>query len=206
MKTRILILLTIVSSWTTSIFGQTIEQQQKPIIFACTSVVEDDNQPLYIVDGIPQTETNFLKTIDPHEVTSIQTIKGDEALSVYGIAGKHGVVVIQTRNGKETRKVCRHGDKPFRVHCIKNTDWVIPQDIYNTLQTKVPSLTIRNNASIVSTPTIRLRGNDKPIIILDGVRVDASILNTLNPQDIESIHVAPSAAATNYFLNGYRAN
>ena len=46
-----------------------------------------------------------------------------------------------------------------------------------------------------------VRGDDNTIVVLDGVRQDISILSSLNPQDIESIKVAPSTAATNYFIN-----
>ncbi|MEM8847650.1 MAG: TonB-dependent receptor plug domain-containing protein, partial [Bacteroidota bacterium] len=95
---------------------------------------------------------------------------------------------------------------PFQVYSIKNDGWVIQQDIFNALRGRVPSLTISNINSLGSIPNFKVRGNDAPIILLDGIRVDSSILNTLNPQDIESIHVAPSAAGTNYFLNGFRMN
>ena len=51
-------------------------------------------------------------------------------------------------------------------------------------------------------PVFSIRGDTNTIVIVDGIRYDASILNAINPNDIESIKVAPSAAANNFLRNG----
>lgn len=73
-------------------------------------------------------------------------------------------------------------------------------DLYTHLS-KAPGVLISSNPNLNIVPTIRMRGDDNTIVIVDGIRYDASILNTLNPSNIESITVAPSVAASNYLLN-----
>lgn len=73
-------------------------------------------------------------------------------------------------------------------------------DLYAHLS-KVPGVSISSNTNLSKAPTIRMRGDDNTIVIVDGIRYDTSILNTLNPSDIESIIVVPSATASNYLLN-----
>ncbi|MEO0900944.1 MAG: TonB-dependent receptor plug domain-containing protein [Bacteroidota bacterium] len=206
MKTSVLIVFAVVSLWTVSSSGQTSTATEDPIRVLCASPSNAENQPLYMVDGVAVSDKEILRTINPKDVTSIDLLKGKEALEAYGKSGKNGVVIIQTQNANDSTEIKKLEKLPFQVYSLKNTGWIIQQDIYNALRAKVPSLTISNSTNLGLTPAFRIRGNDTPIILLDGVRVDASILNTLNPQDIESIHVAPSAAGTNYFLNGYRAN
>ncbi|WP_106146835.1 TonB-dependent receptor plug domain-containing protein [Flagellimonas meridianipacifica] len=206
MKTSILILFFAVSGWTASLYSQTSEKVETASLNQYTSDSNEDKQPLYVVNGIPVSDKSVVKNLDPDNVVSVDVIKGEKARALYGESGSNGVVIIQTKNTKDLKKIDEFEKLPFQVYSIKNEGWVIQQDIFNALQVKIPSLTISNNINSLSTPAIRIRGNDAPIILLDGIRVDASILNTLNPQDIEAIHVAPSAAGTNYFLNGYRTN
>ena len=206
MKTSVLIVFAVVSLWTVSSSGQTSTDTEDPIRILCAPPSNAENQPLYIIDGVPVSDKEVLRTINPKDVTSIDLLKGEEALKAHGKSGKNGVVIIQTQKANDSTEIKKLDKLPFQVYSIKNTGWVIQQDIYNALRAKVPSLTISNSTNLGLTPAFRIRGNDAPIVLLDGVRVDASILNTLNPQDIESIHVAPSAAGTNYFLNGYRPN
>nr|WP_298998502.1 TonB-dependent receptor plug domain-containing protein [uncultured Allomuricauda sp.] len=203
MKTSILIFFFAVNCWTALLHGQTSDEAESTFAITCLSTMNENNQPLYIVDGTPVTDKEIVQNIDPDDVISVDILKGEEASTLYGKSGSNGVVIIQTKNEK-THIETKLEKLPFQVYSIKNDGWVIQQDIFNALRGRVPSLTISNINSPGSIPNFGVRGNDAPIILLDGIRVDASILNTLNPQDIESIHVAPSAAGTNYFLNGFR--
>jgi len=73
------------------------------------------------------------------------------------------------------------------------------------LQGVVPGLQINNpNGSLESNPTINIRGNGTigdgssgaPLILIDGMEGD---INTINPQDIESISVLKDAAAASIY-------
>ncbi len=72
-----------------------------------------NNQPLFIVDGVPfSSDTNasgdfvdgnsgssrFLD-LDPNNIESINILKGFSAATIYGEAGKNGVILITTKGG-----------------------------------------------------------------------------------------------------------
>lgn len=56
------------------------------------------NEPLYVVDGVPTTDT---KTISPSEIESITVLKDASSAAIYGNAGANGVVLITTKQGKK---------------------------------------------------------------------------------------------------------
>ena len=72
-----------------------------------------DNQPLYVVDGIPIDNTNFgqtgewggadqgdgLTSINPEDIESITVLKGASAAALYGSRGGFGVINIVTKRG-----------------------------------------------------------------------------------------------------------
>ncbi|MCH5718674.1 TonB-dependent receptor plug domain-containing protein [Niabella hibiscisoli] len=57
-----------------------------------------NNNPLYIVDGIPSREINF---INPQDIESITVLKDAAASAIYGSRAASGVVVITTKGGKK---------------------------------------------------------------------------------------------------------
>ncbi|MCB0506244.1 MAG: SusC/RagA family TonB-linked outer membrane protein [Cyclobacteriaceae bacterium] len=73
-----------------------------------------ENQPLFIIDGIPlnnqsfQTEdqvagvaqSNRALDINPNDIESVNILKGPSASALYGIRAANGVVVITTKKGK----------------------------------------------------------------------------------------------------------
>lgn len=80
-----------------------------------------NNQPLYVVDGIPLSNPtsgqpgdtfgdinggnkdggDALSLINPDDVESITVLKGASASALYGSAGLNGVILITTKKGKE---------------------------------------------------------------------------------------------------------
>ena len=55
-----------------------------------------NNQPLYVIDGIPYEKAS-LANIDPDKIKDIKVLKDASATSLYGSRGKNGVVVIKTK-------------------------------------------------------------------------------------------------------------
>ncbi|MEK6154242.1 carboxypeptidase-like regulatory domain-containing protein [Flavobacteriaceae bacterium 3-367] len=139
---------------------------------------------------------------------SIKAKKGDRLVFTYlGFKtivhkiSEPGEVVVKLREDATACFVDRSYYLPFTIYTLDNTNWFTQQDIYNSIQARVPGVRI-GNTQFNQTPVIALRGGDTPIIIVDGIRyTDTSILNALNPQDIEKIEVANSVAASNYLLN-----
>lgn len=76
----------------------------------------DDNQPLYVVNGIPiggnvaspysgtilpEASINPLKSINPDDIESIEILKDADATAIYGSRGANGVVLITTKKAKK---------------------------------------------------------------------------------------------------------
>lgn len=87
------------------------------IVIRGYSSLNSENKPLYIVDGVPIksiTNTNSnntatpseIKDLDPNTIESINVIKGLSATTLYGSAGRNGVIIITTKNGT-TKKLSK---------------------------------------------------------------------------------------------------
>ncbi len=85
------------------------------IIIRGFSSITGDNQPLFVVDGIPiNAETNTDKNfrtgagtassrfldIDPNNIKDISVLKGLAATTLYGELGRNGVILITTKTGE----------------------------------------------------------------------------------------------------------
>ena len=77
-----------------------------------TGTVTAGSDPLYVIDGIPQsdlagdatgTTINPLGGIDMNDVESIEVLKDASAAAIYGSRGANGVVIITTKSGKQGR-------------------------------------------------------------------------------------------------------
>ena len=79
------------------------------------SSLTGDNQPLYVVDGIPLDNTKFgegevystgrdfgdgIGNINPQDIESVNVLKGPNATALYGSRGSNGVILITTKSGK----------------------------------------------------------------------------------------------------------
>lgn len=56
-----------------------------------------NNDPLYIVDGVPTTNPAIL---NPMDIESLQILKDATSASIYGARASNGVVIITTKQGK----------------------------------------------------------------------------------------------------------
>ncbi|WP_353332696.1 SusC/RagA family TonB-linked outer membrane protein [Bacteroides sedimenti] len=60
------------------------------------SSINASNDPLYVVDGIPMTDINFLS---PNDIESMQILKDASSAAIYGSRASNGVVLITTKSG-----------------------------------------------------------------------------------------------------------
>ena len=58
-----------------------------------------NNDPLFVIDGVP-TKDNFLNSINPNDIESIQVLKDAASASVYGARASNGVIVVTTKKGR----------------------------------------------------------------------------------------------------------
>ena len=65
----------------------------------------NNNEPLYVIDGIPvQNEAN-LNFLNPGDIESMQVLKDASSASIYGSRASNGVVIITTKKGKGKMKL-----------------------------------------------------------------------------------------------------
>lgn len=59
-----------------------------------------NNEPLYIIDGVPTSDASNL---NPQDISSLQVLKDGTASAIYGTRAANGVVIISTKQGKAGR-------------------------------------------------------------------------------------------------------
>lgn len=67
-----------------------------PIRIGGARSYNDDNQPLYVVDGKIITDKQF-RQINPKTIKNVEVLKDIDATSKYGAKGKNGVVIISMK-------------------------------------------------------------------------------------------------------------
>jgi len=97
------------------------------IIIRGYSSITGNNQPLFVVDGVPfnsdtNSDGNFLEgatnassrflDLDPNSIESISILKGLSATTLYGSAGRNGVVLVTTKSGN-TKDINKKMDVSF---------------------------------------------------------------------------------------------
>jgi len=64
------------------------------------SSILNDNQPLYIIDGVPfDGNSKKIQKLNSNKIKNINVLKGLNATSIYGSKGSNGVIVINTKAG-----------------------------------------------------------------------------------------------------------
>lgn len=65
-----------------------------------TNSINAGSEPLYVVDGVPTTDT---RSINPQDIDAITILKDASSTSIYGAQGANGVVLITTKKGTTTK-------------------------------------------------------------------------------------------------------
>jgi TonB-linked SusC/RagA family outer membrane protein len=85
--------------------------------------ISASGDPLYVVDGIPIIQDNFLRTnsgaqnqnplaaINPNDIASIEILKDAGAAGIYGSRGANGVILITTKRGKSGKPTFNYNNK-----------------------------------------------------------------------------------------------
>ena len=66
--------------------------------------ISASNDPLYVIDGIPQTSnantlSSPINDINPQDIESVEVLKDAAATAIYGSRGANGVILISTKRG-----------------------------------------------------------------------------------------------------------
>lgn len=89
--------------------------QAPSVIIRSKNSITGNNQPLYIIDGIP-IAGNRSFDIDPNNIASTSVLKGLAASTLYGEDGRNGVILITTKTGAPKKK-----DGKFEIQVINTT-------------------------------------------------------------------------------------
>ena len=103
------------------------------VIIRGVSSINGNNQPLYVVDGVPLQQTTFsgsqkeqeqftnalggISSVNPNDIESMTVLKGAAATALYGSRAANGVIVITTKSGK------KQGDKNFQITYDGSVQW-----------------------------------------------------------------------------------
>jgi len=67
-----------------------------------TTSFNGSSEPLYVVDGVPVDNINFLS---PNDIENINILKDASSAAIYGSRGANGVVIITTKQGVQGAKI-----------------------------------------------------------------------------------------------------
>jgi TonB-linked SusC/RagA family outer membrane protein len=85
------------------------------VVIRGNSKLDSDNQPLYVIDGVPMESTqigegagmwggydlgNGVGNLNTNDIESISVLKGASASALYGSRASNGVILITTKSGK----------------------------------------------------------------------------------------------------------
>jgi TonB-linked SusC/RagA family outer membrane protein len=111
------------------------------------SSLTGNNQPLFVVDGVPisndNTNTNTQKTgrggydygnaasdISPDDIESINVLKGGAATALYGTRAGNGVIIITTKKGSKNDRINVSVSSSFTVSSYDKDTFVKYQNEY----------------------------------------------------------------------------
>ena len=112
------------------------------VILRGTTELTGNNQPLYVIDGVPLDNTNFgsageqggydlgdgISAINPDDIETMTVLKGPAASALYGSRASHGVILITTKKAdKEKISVEYNGSLTIDTQLAK---WNDVQEIY----------------------------------------------------------------------------
>ncbi len=129
----------VLNSMAGKVAGVTINNTGGPgssvnIVIRGATSLSNDNQPLFVVDGVPIESTinnvggfgndnrvdygNAISDLDPANIESVSVLKGPSAAALYGSRAGNGVVLITTKKGSYSQKM--------KVTVSSNTVFDIP--------------------------------------------------------------------------------
>ena len=182
------------------ITGTVVDVQGEPIIGA--SVVEkgtSNNGVITDVDG------NFVLNVSPGSTLQISYVGYGTQEIVIGSQRSFNIVmkedtelldevVVMAYNTTVKRKLT---NAVTTVDTEQISDLAAYSSISQAIQGRAPGVYISNSTGMPgSTPSLlKIRGNDAPLYVIDGIVQDAETFNRLNSQDIESISIMKDAAS-----------
>lgn len=137
----------LVTALSGKVSGVTITNSNTPggssrIVIRGANSITNDNQPLFVVDGVPVTNSqggggtvgynaidygNVVQDLNPADIESITVLKGPNAAALYGSRAANGAVIITTKSGRGggggtvTASTSVTFDRPLRLPDYQNS-------------------------------------------------------------------------------------
>ena len=113
--------------------------QSTTIVIRGRASISGDIEPLFIVDGIPVSQTTF-RSLNSSEVEHISVLKDAAATAIYGNLGAGGVIIISTKSGGHINNYNkkRLNNKLFYNYTIESFYNYNPSGIHEPRQYYVP--------------------------------------------------------------------
>ena len=170
-----------------------------------TSSINGNNEPLYVIDGIPvisdassfstgalqNPALNPLTNINPNDIESIEILKDASATSIYGARGANGVVLVTTKQGKSGKPKVSIGAK-FTLQQVTKK-----MDMLNSVQLAELANEVADNDGVERNPVFAGLNN------LSKINTDwqDEIFRTAPMQNYD-ISVSGGNDKTTYFISG----
>lgn len=192
------------------------------------STITGTSSPLFVVDGVPfnsstnsqsdftygtQTSSRFLD-LDPNNIENVSILKGLSAVTLYGEAGRNGVILITTKNG--ATQAAKKKTEISVSQSLFETKAILPD--YNTsygggFDLSLGLLFFSNwGAKFTNPPALVTHPYDKPALNADfpqyaGVPYQYKFYNSVprffrtGTTSTTAVNVGGSAGAVNYNMN-----
>ena len=80
----------------------------------------NNNGPLVVVDGVPQTQAD-LNSINSADIESINILKDAATTAIYGVSGGNGVIIVTTKAGRKNQKTEFTINSFYGIQQVANT-------------------------------------------------------------------------------------
>ncbi len=128
-----------------------------------TTSIRSNNNPLYVVDGVPldggdvsdggrdngtgsQSARNPLTFLNPDDIENISVLKDASSAAIYGARGANGVVLITTKKGKSGQRSLNVSVNTSVSSPLKRYDLLTGSEYENALKTNKIDVTKVNSA------------------------------------------------------------
>ena len=92
-----------------------------------TASISAGNNPLYVIDGVPQSS---MQGLNPNDIASIKVLKDAASSAIYGSRGSNGVIIVTTKQGQKGKPrvsfTATYGIATLekKVDVLSSTEWM----------------------------------------------------------------------------------
>ncbi|PRX40303.1 M56 family metallopeptidase [Salegentibacter salegens] len=163
---------------------------------------EIPGNPLYILNG-EKSKKEIIELIDKNLIKSVNVLKGESAISLYGEEAKNGAVIITTKILDESKKESEKKVIKIEAHSVgiqsfkKKTANEIMYGKEISFRTGEDINAFQWNKEPGETTSFYINDEEKigPVVIIDGKKKNGATLKELAPKNIEKVNVLKGKVA-----------